>query len=96
MKHKNTIMKTFEIHYVSRNREQKEHCSAIIKAQSEENALKKFAKISKVKDYKQFFDKNFYWEDGESEWLAWFRRIEEINEINCLHCNGTGKVKIDT
>ena len=74
-------MKTFEIHYISRNREQKEHYSEIINAQSEESALKKFAKMSKVKDYKQFFDKDFYWEDGESEWLAWFRGINEVESI---------------
>jgi|GEM_PF-1186204 len=84
-------MKTFEINYISRNREQKEYCSEIINAQSEENALKKFAKISNVKDFKQFFDENFYWEDGESEWLAWFRGIKEVKFINCPHCNGTGK-----
>jgi hypothetical protein len=88
-------MKTFEIHYISRNREQKEHCSEIIKALSEENALRKFAKMSNVKDYKQFFDENFYWEDGESEWLAWYRGIEEIKLIKCPQCNGTGKMKIE-
>jgi hypothetical protein len=88
-------MKTFEIHYISRLREQKEHCSEIIKAQSKESALKKFAKISNVKDYKQLFDENFYWEDGESEWLAWYRGIREVKLIKYPHCNGAGKNKID-
>ena len=88
-------MKTFQIHYISRNREQKEYCSKIITAQSEESALKKFAKNSNVKDYKKFFDENFYWKDGESEWLAWFRGIEEVEYIKCPHCNGTGQTKIE-
>jgi hypothetical protein len=74
---------------------QKEHCSEIIKAQSEESALKKFAKISNVKDYTQFFDEDFFWEDGESEWLAWYSGIREVKEIKCPHCNGTGKINID-
>ena len=88
-------MKTFEIYYISRYREQKEHCSAIITARSEESALKKFAKMSKVKDYKQFFDKDFCWQDGDGEWWAWYRGIEEVEFIECPHCNGTGQIKIE-
>ena len=84
-------MKTFEINYISRYREQKEYYSEIIRAQSEENALKRFAKMFRIKDYKQFFDEHFCWEDGESEWLAWFRGIKEIE---CVHCNDIGKTKI--
>jgi len=88
-------MKTFEINYISRCREQKEHCSEIIKAQSEESALIKFAKMFHVENYKQFFDEHFYWEDGESEWLAWFRGIKEIKFIKCPYCNDTGQIKIE-
>jgi hypothetical protein len=86
-------MKTFSIQYISRLREQKEHCSEIIKAQSEERALKKFAKMSKVENYRLFFDKNFCWQDGDSEWLAWYRGIEEVKFVECPHCNETGKIK---
>ena len=74
-------MKTFEIYYISRYREQKEYCNEIIKAQSEESALKKFAKMFHIKDYKQFFDEHFCWEDGDCEWLAWFRGIKEIKLV---------------
>jgi len=88
-------MKTFEIYYISRNRLQKEYCSEIIKAQSEESALKKFAKMSNVKDYKQFFDEHFYWEDNESDWLAWFKGIKEVKFVKCPHCSGTGRIKIE-
>ena len=88
-------MKIFEINYISRYREQKEYCSEIIKAQSEESALKKFAKMSNVKDYKQFFDEHFCWEDGEGEWWAWFRGIEEVEFVKCPHCNGIGQIKIN-
>ena len=86
-------MKTFSIHYITRLREQKEHFSEIIRAQSEESALKKFARMSNVKNYKQFFDENFSWQDGDSEWLAWYRGIEEVAFVECPHCNGTGNIK---
>jgi hypothetical protein len=88
-------MKTFEIQYIARLREQKEHCSEIIRAQSEESALKKFAKMSNVEDYRQFLDKDFFWEDGDGEWLAWYRGIAEVNFVKCPHCNGTGQIKIE-
>jgi hypothetical protein len=88
-------MKTFKINYISRYREQKEHCSEIIKAQSEESALKKFAKMFHIKDYTQFFEEHFHWEDSESEWLSWFRGINEVELVKCLHCNGTGQIKIE-
>jgi hypothetical protein len=87
-------MKTFEIHYVSRLREQKEHCHEIIRAQSEESALKKFAKTSNIKDYKKLFETDFCWNDGDGEWLAWFRGIYEVSLIKCPHCDGTGWKKL--
>jgi hypothetical protein len=87
-------MKTFEIQYVSRCRDYKEHCLETIEAQSTDSALKKFAKQFKIKDYKQLFDESFRWWEND-EWLNSFRNIREVNEINCPHCNGTGKITIE-
>lgn len=85
-------MKTFEIQYINRYYEEKIHSTEIINANSEKVALKKFAKLFKIEDYKFLFDPMFIWEDGV--WTASFKCIKEIDEIVCPHCNGSGKIKI--
>jgi hypothetical protein len=70
-------MKIFEIKFIARLREQKDYCSEMIEARNETSALRKFAKMFKIKDYKQLLDSNFSWEN-ESDWLYWFKCISEI------------------
>ena len=84
-------MRTFEIQYVSRCREQKDYCCEIIEARSETSALRKFAKMFGIKDYRQLLDDSFdWWHD--LEWLCSFRSINEVDEVICPRCNGIGKV----
>lgn len=85
-------MKTFEIQYISRYCDEKNYSSEIIKANSETVALKKFAKIFKIKDYKQLSNPIFRWEDGL--WTESLKCINEVNEIVCPQCNGKGKINI--
>lgn len=85
-------MKTFEIQYINRYYEEKTYSVEIIKAISETVALKKFAKLFKIKDYQQLFDPTFRWEDGM--WMTSFKCINEVNEIVCPHCHGKGKISI--
>jgi len=86
-------MKTFEIQYISRYYEDKNYYSKTIKANSEEDALKKFAKFFGIKNYIQMFEPMFMWEDGQ--WMSSFKCINEVYEIDCRQCNGSGKTQIN-
>ena len=81
-------MKKFEIQYVSRYYDEKNYCSEIIFAKSEKEALISFANIFKIENYKSFFQPLFLWENGE--WLSSFKCINEVKEVTCNQCNGTG------
>lgn len=82
-------MKTFEIQYVSRCCNQKDYCHEIIAAKSKTSALRKFAKVFKIKDYRQLLEEGFTWWENY-EWLCSFRGINEVGEVTCPHCQGTG------
>jgi saccharopine dehydrogenase-like NADP-dependent oxidoreductase len=84
-------MKTFEIQYVSRYYEEKQYSSEIVSAKSPKNALREFAGLFNIKNYKQIMEPTFTWENGE--WISNFICINEIEEVLCLCCNGTGKIK---
>ena len=86
-------MKTFEVQFISRYYEEKIHSTEIINANSEKIALKKFAKLFNIKDFNLLLDPNFSWDDGL--WIASFKCIKEINEMDCPHCNGNGKISIN-
>lgn len=85
-------MRTYEVKYISRYYDEKIHSSEIIKAKSKEIALRKFAKKNGIKDFNEFLDENFFWNDGN--WLSKFKSICEIEEHTCPHCNGLGKITI--
>lgn len=78
-------MKTYQIHYVGRYVEQKEHYYETITAKTEKSALNKFAKIYNLKANDIINDN---WWSGD--WLMEFRNIREVTEHTCPHCNGTG------
>lgn len=82
-------MKTYEIRYVGRYVEHKEHYSKTIIAKTEKSALNKFAKTYNLKANDIVNDN---WWSGE--WLMEFRSIQEIIEHTCPNCNGTGKINI--
>lgn len=86
------MKKYFEIQYVMRYYEEKEYASEIIKAVSESEALKKFSKKFGVKDPKLFNEPMFMWNDGQ--WMSSFKCINEVEEIACPDCNGTGIIHL--
>ncbi len=86
-------MKTFEIQYISRYYDEKNYNSETIKAKTEEDVLKKFAKLFGIKNFKQLFEPMYMWEDGQ--WMSSFKYINEVEEIVCEHCNGSGKIQIN-
>jgi len=86
-------MKTFEIQYVSRNRDQKDYCQEIITAKSKTSALRKFAKLFGIKDHRQLLEEGFIWWEND-EWLCRFKCINAIDEVTCPHCKGTGRTVI--
>ena len=87
-------MKTFEIYYVCRFEYDKDYCTEHIQARTRESALKKFAKSNKIKDYTKLYDDDFRWWD-ENNCLNEFRSIYEVEEVECPHCNGLGKIKVE-
>lgn len=87
-------MKKFEIQYISRYYEEKNYCSEIISAKTEDEALIAFANIIGIEDYNQLFEPMFYWEDGS--WMSSFKCINEVKEVACEHCNGTEKLHLTT
>lgn len=72
-------MKTFEIQYIARLREQKEYCLEVVEAHNETSALNKFARMFNIKCCTQLLSSDFYWEDEDSMWLYWFKCINEID-----------------
>lgn len=84
------MLKYYEIQYVLRYYEEKEYTSEIIKATSEIEALKLFAKKIGVESPRLFNEPMFIWEDGQ--WMASFKCINEVEEMVCPHCKGIGKI----
>ncbi|TAH29682.1 MAG: hypothetical protein EAZ06_05915 [Cytophagales bacterium] len=80
-------MQTFEIQYVGRYGEHKEHYTEIIKARTEKSALNKFAKTYNLKA--NDITNDTWW---DNEWLMELRNIKQVTEHACLNCNGTGKI----
>ncbi len=83
-------MKTFEIQFTSRYYDEKIYSSELVSAKSKTVALKKFAKLFNIKEYKQLLDENFLWENGS--WWSKFKCINEVKETICPHCKGKGKI----
>ncbi|MBS4027356.1 MAG: hypothetical protein KGZ58_01865 [Ignavibacteriales bacterium] len=82
------MKKYFHVQYILRYYEQKDYAFQIINAKSEDEALKKFAKLFGIKEPKRLKEPMFRWEDGE--WFASFKCINEVKEIACPDCKGTG------
>ncbi len=70
-------MKKYEIQYVDRYYEEKVYQKEFIVAKTEKDALKKFANLFGIDNYKLFFQPLFMWENGN--WLSTFKCINEIN-----------------
>lgn len=79
---------TFQIYYKLRLGEAEDTGYEYIKSSSEEDALKKFAKMNKIKTAKFKSISDWTWEEGL--WTAFFKSIRKVSEIMCPHCNGTG------
>lgn len=86
------MKKYFEIQYIQRYYEEKEHASEIITAISENEALKKFSKMVGVKDPKLLNEPMFMWNDGA--WMSSFKCISEVARIVCPDCNGMGIIHL--
>lgn len=85
-------MKKFEIQYTSRYYEEKNYYSEIVSAKTNTEALKKFAKLFNIEDFNLLFDQTFLWDDGL--YKSKFKCINEVKEVVCSHCNGSGKIYI--
>lgn len=85
---------TFEIKYKSRLREYSEFGYEHIQARDEKAALKKFAKIKKLGKVNPEKVDNWTWWDGD--WFERFWTIRPITVIPCPHCEGTGKISVDS
>jgi len=86
-------MKTYEAWFVRRREDLKHHLTMIIEADTKTDALQKFAKKFKIKDYTQLLDNQFRW--WKQDWLCEFRGVAEVEEITCPHCQGKGKVAVN-
>jgi len=93
VKQKNIIMKVFRIQYISRFYEEKNHYSKIAKANSEEEAIKKFAKHFGIRNYKKLREPNYVWDDGQ--WMSSFKCINEVEIKICPCCNRKQIVEIN-
>ncbi|NCP84144.1 MAG: hypothetical protein COZ21_14735 [Bacteroidetes bacterium CG_4_10_14_3_um_filter_31_20] len=87
------MKKYYEIQYILRYYEEKDYASVIIKANSDEDALKKFAKIFDIKEPKRLNEPMFMWKDGQ--WMASFKCINEVEENVCPQCEGSGKIHLN-
>ena len=83
---------TYEISFKLRYCETEEWGKEILKATTKNQALNSFAKSRKIrtKEFKSFED--WSWEEGV--WLARFKNINQVEVLQCPHCDGTGIIPV--
>lgn len=86
------MKKTFEISYKLRYAETDDWGREYVKAATQKQALKSFAKKMKIpiKEFKSFED--WHWEEGV--WLASFKNIKQVKAKQCPHCCEKGIIHI--
>ncbi len=84
------MKQTFKIYYKLRFGELEDTGFEYIKSLTEEDALKKFARMNKIKMTKFKSVSDWEWEDGL--WTGFFKSINKVSEIPCPHCNGTSLI----
>ncbi len=84
------MKQTFQIYYKLRLGEAEDVSYEYIKCFNEEDALKKFARMNKIKITKFKNVSDWTWEDGL--WTGFFKSIKKVSETRCPQCNGTGVI----
>jgi hypothetical protein len=85
-------MKMFEVGYKSYYREFSEWCTDLIKARTEQAALRKFAKLHRIEKPDPKKAQDWKWWDGD--WFMAFRYVKPVKLQTCPCCRGQGEVTV--
>jgi hypothetical protein len=85
-------MKTFEVGYKSYYHETSDWCSDLITAKTEKEALRKFAKLHRIK--KPDLSKPHEWKWWDGDWYMSFAYVKPVTKQRCPLCGGNGEVAL--